>query len=75
MHDIEEGLEGSTTKGGKKHNSLKSRKPSSKVSLETLDFMKHLSAKISSITLLSPENLETNNIFLLIQGTSMEEGH
>lgn len=62
-------LNGAKPKRGKQYNPLELQKPSSNVSLETRNLTKHLSAKNSNTTLLSRENLETDNKFVVIHGT------
>lgn len=54
---------------GKQYKALSSWQPSSRACLESQDLTQHLSAKNSKVTLLFLENLETNNKFLVIEGT------
>lgn len=54
---------------GKQYKSLASRTPSTRTFLEAWDLIPHLSGRNWKITLLSLENLETNSIFVVIEGT------
>lgn len=62
----EEILEGYITNYGKKYNQHESRKPSSRVTLETRDLIKHLLTQNANTTRLCLKNFEIDNKFLVI---------